>query len=52
MRSLGLGLSIVDSIARAHGGAITPTADPAGGLAVRVDFSDATRPGPARLDLT
>ncbi|MFP3990290.1 ATP-binding protein [Streptomyces sp. E11-3] len=34
----GLGLSIVDSIARAHGADVTAAANPEGGLTVRVRF--------------
>ncbi|RJL30179.1 HAMP domain-containing protein [Bailinhaonella thermotolerans] len=34
----GLGLSIVDSIARAHGASVTAEPNPGGGLAVRVEF--------------
>ncbi|WP_246257375.1 sensor histidine kinase [Amycolatopsis anabasis] len=36
----GLGLSIVRAIANAHGGAVTATPDPAGGLTVRITLPD------------
>ncbi|WP_424923090.1 ATP-binding protein [Actinomadura rubrisoli] len=43
---VGLGLSIVASIARAHGGEATARANPDGGLTVRIAF-DAHVPEPA-----
>ncbi|WNF28769.1 ATP-binding protein [Streptomyces sp. C11-1] len=39
----GLGLSIVASVARAHGGAVSATANPGGGLTARVTFPTAHR---------
>jgi len=48
----GLGLSIVDAIATAHGATLTIQALPAGGLRVEVRFPDADvgpRPGPRAL---
>jgi signal transduction histidine kinase len=42
---LGLGLSIVDAIARAHGATLTATAPPEGGLAVEVAFPEDASPG-------
>jgi signal transduction histidine kinase len=40
----GLGLSIVRSVAQAHGGTVALTAPPEGGLEVRVDLPAAPRP--------
>jgi signal transduction histidine kinase len=42
----GLGLSIVQSVAVAHGGAITACARPEGGLDIEVTFPLATRHNP------
>ncbi|MFY7065244.1 sensor histidine kinase [Nocardiopsis changdeensis] len=42
---VGLGLAIVQSIARAHDGALTLTARPAGGLRAVVEFPAEARPG-------
>jgi signal transduction histidine kinase len=44
----GLGLSIVDSVVKAHGGRLTVTAPPSGGLEVRVELPAAPAPRPAR----
>ncbi|HEX2042670.1 MAG TPA: ATP-binding protein [Acidimicrobiales bacterium] len=46
-RGVGLGLSIVRAVARAHGGAVTAEAPPAGGLSVRVEL-----PSPAPRERT
>ncbi|HEU0100811.1 MAG TPA: ATP-binding protein [Mycobacteriales bacterium] len=51
-RGAGLGLSIVQALVRAHGGVVTATPRPGGGLVVRVELpavavpADAARPTP------
>ncbi|MGS2810033.1 sensor histidine kinase [Nocardia sp. MW-W600-9] len=45
-RGAGLGLSIVASVAHAHGGTVRAAADPAGGLTVTVSLPAAVIPGP------
>jgi signal transduction histidine kinase len=45
---LGLGLSIVAAIAKAHSAQLEVTADPAGGLAVQARFPECRELGPAR----
>jgi len=48
-RSFGLGLSIVDAVARAHGGSATAEAQPDGGLLVVVALPAAVAPAEAAL---
>ncbi len=48
-RSFGLGLSIVDAVARAHGGSVTAEAPPDGGLLVIVELPAAVVPAEAAL---
>jgi len=48
-RSFGLGLSIVDAVARAHGGSATAEAQPDGGLLVVVTLPAAAVPADAAL---
>jgi two-component system sensor histidine kinase PrrB len=43
----GLGLALVDQQVRLHGGRLTLTASPLGGLAVRVDLPSGEKPAPA-----
>jgi len=48
-RSFGLGLSIVDAVARAHGGSATAEAQPDGGLLVIVELPAAVSPAEPAL---
>jgi len=48
-RSFGLGLSIVDAVARAHGGSATAEAQPDGGLLVIVELPAAVVPAETAL---
>ncbi|HEU4423651.1 MAG TPA: ATP-binding protein, partial [Pilimelia sp.] len=49
-RGIGLGLSIVRSVARTHGGEVRATPRPGGGLIVRVRLPRAKVPGPLAWD--
>jgi signal transduction histidine kinase len=51
-RGFGLGLSIVDAVARAHGGSATAEAQPDGGLLVVVQLPSADVPAPPVLART
>ncbi len=48
-RSFGLGLSIVDAVARAHGGSVTAEAQPDGGLLIIVELPAAVAPAEPAL---